>query len=182
MGRLIATGMNDLRVTIRDNIDPALAAKIRAVSDPRPILEAMGLQLLSSTQSAFNNPSERAAAWPAKKDGSAATLRKHQTLFKGWRVGGLTRNSVSVVNDRPYAWIHQFGGTTKPHVITAKFKKALAWNGGGPVKRVKHPGSKIPARPMLPIIGGLANPRLAPHARAKIQRIGQAKLDALLRR
>mgnify|MGYP000905531104 CR=1 FL=1 len=174
--------MTDIRVTIRDTIDPALAAKIRAVSDPRPILEAMGLQLLSITQSAFNNPSERAAPWPAKKDGTPATLRRHQTLFKGWRVGALSRTSVSVVNDRRYAWIHQFGGQTKPHVITARHKKALAWNGGGPVKRVNHPGSKIPARPMLPIIGGPSNPRLAPLARAKIQRIGQAKLEALLRK
>ena len=49
-----------------------------------------------------------------------------------------------------YAAIHQFGGTTRPHVIVAKRKKALAWaTGGHPVKKVNHPGSKIPARPFL---------------------------------
>ena len=47
-----------------------------------------------------------------------------------------------------YAAIHQFGGKTKPHVIQAKNKKALAF-GGIFRKSVNHPGSNIPARPFL---------------------------------
>lgn len=51
-------------------------------------------------------------------------------------------------SDRPYAAIHQFGGQTRPHLIHPSRKKALAF-GGVVVKSVKHPGSKIPARPFL---------------------------------
>lgn len=47
-----------------------------------------------------------------------------------------------------YARIHQFGGTTKAHVIRAKNKKAL-YTPFGPRKQVNHPGSVIPARPFL---------------------------------
>ncbi len=168
-------------VTISDGISPALARKIRAVEDPRPILQAMGLQLLSLTQESFNDPSQRAAAWPAKRDGTPATLRRSQSLYKAWRIGTLTKNAVTIANSRPYAAIHQFGGTTKPHVILPKNKKALAWPGGtGPVKKVNHPGSKIPARPMLPFIGAGSAAHLAPFAHAKIQRIGEVALAKLL--
>lgn len=51
---------------------------------------------------------------------------------------------------KDYAAIHQWGGTTRPHIIRAKTKKALAFS-GGIFKQVNHPGSKIPARPYLPI-------------------------------
>lgn len=169
-------------VTIEDGISPALAAKIRAVEDPRPILEAMLLQMLSITQSSFNDPSQRAAPWPAKRDGTAATLRKTQALFKAWRIGAITRKSGTITNSRAYAAIHQLGGRTKAHVIVPRHAKALAFPGGAhPVKKVNHPGSKIPARPMLPFVGSGSAAQLAPFAHSKIQKIGQAKLDALLK-
>ncbi|MEQ1774605.1 MAG: phage virion morphogenesis protein [Burkholderiales bacterium] len=50
--------------------------------------------------------------------------------------------------NKVYAAIHQFGGKTKPHVIRARRKKALAF-GGIMRKSVNHPGSVIPARPYL---------------------------------
>lgn len=44
-----------------------------------------------------------------------------------------------------YARIQDRGGTTAPHVIEPKRRKALAWPGGQhPVRRVHHPGSHIP--------------------------------------
>lgn len=52
----------------------------------------------------------------------------------------------------PYARIHEFGGTTRPHVIMPRNKKALRFMGRGGetfAKIVQHPGSKIPARPYL---------------------------------
>jgi phage gpG-like protein len=49
-----------------------------------------------------------------------------------------------------YAGIHEFGGTTRPHVIEAKNGKALSFRlpSGATIcrRRVNHPGSKIPAR------------------------------------
>jgi len=58
-------------------------------------------------------------------------------------------NDQAVVgSNKVYAAIQQFGGQTRPHVIKARNKKALAF-GGVVVRQVKHPGSKIPARPFL---------------------------------
>ena len=54
--------------------------------------------------------------------------------------------------DVKYAAIHEFGGTTKAHVIEAVNGKALAFVMNGKqvfVKRVNHPGSKIPERSFL---------------------------------
>lgn len=51
----------------------------------------------------------------------------------------------------PYAKIHEFGGTTKPHDIVPRNAKALKFSLGGGAdafaKIVHHPGSKISARP-----------------------------------
>ena len=52
-----------------------------------------------------------------------------------------------------YARIHNDGGKTRPHVILPKNKKALAF-GGRVVKKVNHPGSKMPARPFLMLAPG----------------------------
>lgn len=60
-------------------------------------------------------------------------------------------NYARVGTNEPYARIHQLGGKTRPHVIRAKNKKALAF-GGRVVKSVNHPGSDIPARPFLQLI------------------------------
>lgn len=52
----------------------------------------------------------------------------------------------------PYARIHEFGGTTRPHIIEPRNKKALRFMGAGGetfAKIVRHPGSKIPARPYI---------------------------------
>lgn len=70
--------------------------------------------------------------------------------------GGLQSNLV-------YARIHEFGGTTRPHIIEPKRANVLAFGGlvagssragsqmSGTVfaRRVRHPGSKIPARPYM---------------------------------
>lgn len=55
----------------------------------------------------------------------------------------------SIGSNVSYAGIHEFGGTTRPHVIRPKTAKALRWQAGGVVffaSVVHHPGSKIPAR------------------------------------
>jgi len=51
-----------------------------------------------------------------------------------------------------YAAIHEYGGTTRAHVIRARNKKALAFQIGGVGlvrKSVQHPGSKMPERSFL---------------------------------
>jgi phage gpG-like protein len=51
-----------------------------------------------------------------------------------------------------YAAIHEYGGTTRAHVIEARKAKALAFQMGGQTvffKRVNHPGSHMPERSFL---------------------------------
>lgn len=64
-------------------------------------------------------------------------------------------DSAAVGTNVKYAAIQHFGGTTRPHIIRPRNKKALAWaTGGHPVKSVNHPGSKIKARPYLLLTPG----------------------------
>jgi phage gpG-like protein len=59
---------------------------------------------------------------------------------------------ASVGTNVIYARIHEFGGTTRPHVIEAKKGKALRFESNGMVyyrRRVNHPGSKMPERSFL---------------------------------
>lgn len=62
-------------------------------------------------------------------------------------------NNLIIGSNLEYAAIHHYGGTTKPHLILPTYGKALAFPtaGGGKalVKSVRHPGSVIPARPIL---------------------------------
>jgi len=54
--------------------------------------------------------------------------------------------------DVKYARIHEYGGTTSPHIIEPKKASVLAFAGAGGMifaKRVNHPGSKIPERSFL---------------------------------
>lgn len=163
----------------RNTISPSLARLARGIADKRPILEAMGRQLLSITVRAFRDASLRAATWPPKRDGSPATLYKRGHLKQSITITSVSNDSVHVGSDTPYAAIHQLGGTTRAHVIEASRKKFLAFKMGGAqiyAKRVNHPGSKIPARPFFPFTPdgratALARERIADVARAKINRL-----------
>jgi len=65
---------------------------------------------------------------------------------------GDTQSYVQVGTNVEYARIHEYGGTTKAHIITARNKKALAFISGGAdviVRSVRHPGSKMPERSFL---------------------------------
>jgi len=100
--------------------------------------------------------------WQALKAATVASRKAEGHWGDGARIltrsGRLSKSitprasatDVVVGTNVKYAAIHNFGGTTKPHDIVAKHKKALAWPGGNnPVKKVHHPGSTIPARPFL---------------------------------
>jgi phage gpG-like protein len=53
--------------------------------------------------------------------------------------------TVFSAGDVKYAAIHEYGGTTPPHIIEPKTAKALYFNGRFAM-RVNHPGSKMPER------------------------------------
>lgn len=137
-----------LTVKVTDTITPDVARLYRAVANKTSLHQAIGLGLASIAKRSFTDPALRPAPWPARRDGSAATLRQSGTLAKSIR--GIGNSTAAVVtSDRQYAAIHQLGGRTRPHVITPRNGKALKTPYGF-FKKVNHPGSNIPARPFLP--------------------------------
>lgn len=69
------------------------------------------------------------------------------------RDDGSVLGKVFSSGDVKYAAIHEYGGTTSPHIIEPKKASVLAFvgKGGGMVyaKKVNHPGSKMPERSFL---------------------------------
>jgi len=150
-----------IRIT-HDSISPGLARIIRQAKNPHPVLEAMGLQLASITQRAFDNPSLRASPWAALKPKTIAEKRKHgksdvilkrsTELVKSFRVV-VSGRSVTVGTNKIYAAIQQMGSAKK-----------------------SGRGSGIPPRPFLPFREG----EMTPLAKAKIEAIARAKVAAML--
>ncbi len=161
-----------LQVT-RDTLTPDVLDKIRRLRDRTPILEAIGLQLVSLGKRSFNDATLRAAPWaPRKSGGSHALLKKSGTLWRSIRIISLSNDGVKIGSDRPYAAIHQLGGRTPAHIIRPRHAKALRtpW---GPRKSVKHPGSLMPPRPYLPFF---PSGQPTPLADGRIKSIVAAKL------
>lgn len=162
---------------LRNTITPALAKLIGASRNPKFVLEAMGLALVSITKRAFDDPSLRPLAWPARKgEASNQLLIKSTLLRRSIRVVRTSASEVVVGTDRPYASAHQFG--TDPYDIRPKNKKALSWPGAAhPVKVVHHPG--LPARPFFPFT---ESGDMTPKGKEKIEAAARAALAAVLRK
>lgn len=98
-------------VQIADEITPLLRqlqAKLSG-SQMTSAMRSIGIGIAALTKRAFDDPSLRPSAWPAKKDGSTATLRRKGMLWRSPRVTSAAANQVTVGSDRPYAGIHQLG-------------------------------------------------------------------------
>ena len=161
---------------VRDRISPELRALYKNSRNKKDIHAAIGLGLVSMTKRAFNDPSLRPKAWPAKSDGSAARLRDTGTLAKSVRLVQVNARGLRIGSDRPYAAIHQLGGKTKARVITARGARALRFSIGGRIvfaRSVRHPGSRIPARPYMPFS---RNGRLTAKASKLVGNITRRKL------
>lgn len=116
-----------------------------------PVMKEIGEIVRTSIEQNFAETG-RPEKWPESqrvKRKGGQTLSDKGRLRRSFTVQAES-DRVSVGTNVIYAAIHQFGGKTSPHVITAKRGKALFWVGARhPVKSVNHPGSKIPARPFL---------------------------------
>lgn len=148
----------------------------RRVIDLRPVLEDFAAYMVGSVQKNFDAQG-RPNRWAPLKGASlygwltsrktwwtkAGNLSKKGREALGGRLiltdtGRLRRSihfrataqGVEGYTNVKYAAIHHLGGTTKAHMIYPRTKQALAWpSAEHPVRKVKHPGSKIPARPFL---------------------------------
>ncbi len=135
-----------------------LSSKIK---NPTPALYEIGEGLLRELDARWGkDPSGR--NWQALKRAALAQKRAENKSTKILERNVILKNSfnyrlvgkASLLFGTPieYAAIHQFGGKTAPHTIMPYRKKALYWIGAAkPVKKVRHPGSNIPARPMIGI-------------------------------
>jgi phage gpG-like protein len=147
-----------------DTMTPHLRAALSRVKNKRPVMEAMGLALVGITKRAFTDASLRAAGWPPKKDGKAATLRLTGTMWRSVRITQLTDRRVVVGSDRKYAAVHQLGGRKmKP---AAKGKRKGGGRGG------------IPARPFFPFT---PDGRATQRAKDAVTRAGKAAVERLLK-
>lgn len=169
-----------ITVTRTDHISPRLRRAVKELENRKPITEAMGLYLTSWTVRAFDDASLRPAPWPSRQ----GMLPRARPLLKLsgslWRSikSRSTNDRVTISSDRKYAAIHQLGGTTSPHIIKARNKKYLFWPGAGhPVKSVKHPGSRIPARPFMPFLGSGG---MMPAAREGVEDVIRVKVLEML--
>lgn len=103
----------------RDTMTPDLRKQIAAMQDPSRALKAMGTVIVSLAQRAFTDAGLRPAAWAplspatlkqrrAQNRGSKPLLRTG-LLARSPRVAQVTRKSVTVAADRPYAMFQQLG-------------------------------------------------------------------------
>ena len=162
-----------VQVEYKDRISPSLRRSLRKMSDRRPVLEAMGLELESYTKRAFNMEGLRVLPWAPVKKAEGAPLKRSGMLWQSIRVVSVSNTDVVVGTDRLYAAVHQLGG--RPHVIRARNAKALYWPGAKhPVVKVNHPG--VPARPFFPFIGD----QMSDQAKSGIEKVARAKIRSIL--
>ncbi len=111
--------MNIIVTKTKDLITPSIQKQLRIMKDPRPALKALATVLVAQAIRAFNDPSARPSPWAAlsattlrqrKKEGrGSAPLKRTGTLARSPRMTSLTRRSVSIGSDRPYAQYQQLG-------------------------------------------------------------------------
>lgn len=152
-----------MQVIVRDTVSTTLEVFGARGALKKHAAEAMGLVVVSLATRSFNEPALRASPWPALQEStirekarrglSSSILKAHGILWRSWRVADLGDDFVKVGSDRPYAGYHQWG--------TAR---------------------GLPARPMLPLEGGPANPRFAPFAVRRLVSAARASIEGAMNR
>ena len=132
----------------RNDISPKLSAMAKTARHPRSVLLAMGNVFKSITVGNFNSAgaSMRPLPWPAKRDGTPATLKKSGLLWHSFNLE-VTDQYAKLSNPTPYAARHQFGDRD----YTARKK-----------------GANMPPRPFVPVRDG----KLTPEAEKLIEAAG----------
>lgn len=137
----------------------AIRERLRVVSgrmsNLSPVLEMIGDRIVEQTKRRFEagGPAPDGTPWKEPKTANPKRIRTltvsghlrdsvhHQFIGKNTVAIGPGKNVT-------YAAIHQLGGRTAAHIIVPRNKKALK-TPYGLFRKVRHPGSVIPARPFL---------------------------------
>src|ERR1051326_8523731 len=108
----MATGLQ-AQIT-RDDVSASLDKLDAALQALGPILEAVGLEVVSITQRAFADASLRVASWAPKRDGSPATLIQSGVLHQSIRITNIGGTTVTVGSDgRTKLTFNQLGGRSR---------------------------------------------------------------------
>lgn len=148
--------MSRVSFTVKvDTLRPQLAKLQAAGKDTTPVMRSMGNVFKSITEGNFNSvgAQHRPAPWPAKKDGTAATLKKSGLLWHSFHLT-VGKNLATLSNPTPYAAHHQFGSS-----------------------KATGRGSGLPARPFYPVV----NNQLTPYAQAQITAAGERAIRRVLK-
>lgn len=134
-----------------DRVFDVLGRLQRSVADASPVMAQIAGVMHDAVEENFaqqGRPKWLGLKAPVSKRRSGGMILQDSGQLAASIEPGSDSTSAWVGTNKVYAAIHQFGGQTRPHVILPRNKKALAF-GGRVVKKVNHPGSKIPARPFL---------------------------------
>lgn len=156
----------DIRINSAQ-VDAILNGAVSKLTHPAPLMQTVATELATIT--ALNFLAQGRPRWEALKNPSprraGGMILQASGRLRDSYVPFHTATSAGVGSNVVYAAIQHFGGKTKPHVILPKNGKVLAFNGRF-AKKVNHPGSKIPARPAMPVD---RNGQLQPEATIEIQ-------------
>jgi phage gpG-like protein len=143
-------------IIIKDHVSTLLEGLGGKIKRPKAVAEAMGLAVTALTIRSFNDPSVRAAPWSPLREAtlarkiaegkSTAILKRNVLLARSWRITELGGDYAKVGSDRFYAWFHQFGT------------------------------SRVPARPMLPIVGAPGSAQFTPLAVARMISVAKSAI------
>lgn len=166
----------DIRIE-SDQVEAILQAAVGKIARPAALMQTVATEL--ATVTAFNFLSQGRPRWlglqrPSPQRAGGMILQASGRL-RDSIVDFATETSAGVGTNVVYAAIQQLGGKTRPHTIVPVDKRALAFN-GRVVKKVNHPGSKIPARPFLPVD---QNGNLQPEALIEVESVAQDYLRGL---
>lgn len=159
----------------------ALRSLIEQLQDRRELMASLAGIMHRAVEDNFSEGGR--PRWQALSAGTIASRRKAgtwpgQILVRSGQLAASIQDEWSndqavVGTNKAYAAIQQFGGTTAPHVIRPRFKRALAF-GGVVVRQVNHPGSRITARPFLQLTEADAEDMLQEARQFIEQRLGAA--------
>ena len=149
-----------VKITLDDaDFQAAMGDLLQRLQHPQAVFADIGEYLVRQVEQRFESETgPDGEKWAALHPGTRAAKNHPKILSESLQlrrsiVHQETDDGLVMGSNKIYAAIHQLGGTTRPHTITARHKKALAWPGmgedGHPVRSVQHPGSVVPARPYL---------------------------------
>ena len=105
-----------LEISLDDgDLQRGLGQLLRNARHPRPMMRAIAAELLSITEDNFESESWGGKKWPANVRGGKILQKSGQLAASIHTASG--SHFARIGTNKPYAAIHQFGGTVKANPI-----------------------------------------------------------------